>query len=72
MPAVRFVDISYFVKSGQLFIIMFMYADQEVARKSIFTNINLAIAGQKVYSKSAKNTSKETTLRNHHKVTISS
>ena len=72
MPAVRFVDISYFVKSGQLFIIMFIYADQEVARKSIFTNINLAIAGQKVYSKSAKNTSKNTTLRNHHKVTISS
>ena len=70
-PAVRFVDISYFVKSGQLFIIMFIYADQ-VARKSIFTNINLAIAGQKVYSKSAKNTSKNTTLRNHHKVTISS
>ena len=65
MPAVRFVDISYFVKSGQLFIIMFIYADQ-VARKSIFTNINLAIAGQKVYSK------RETTLRNHHKVTISS
>ena len=72
MPAVRFVDISYSVKSGQLFIIMFIYADQEVARKSIFTNINLAIAGQKVYSKSAKNTSKNTTLRNHHKVTISS
>ena len=72
MPAVRFVDISYFVKSGQLFIIMFIYADQEVARKSIFTNINLAIAGQKVYSKSAKNTTKETTLRNHYKVTISS
>ena len=71
MPAVRFVDISYFVKSGQLFIIMFIYADQ-VARKSIFTNINLALAGQKVYSKSAKNTSKNTTLRNHHKVTISS
>ena len=57
MPAVRFVDISYFVKSGQLFIIMFIYADQEVARKSIFTNINLAIAGHiLVYSKSAKNT----------------
>ena len=72
MPAVRFVDISYFVKSGQLFIIMFIYADQEVARKSIFTNINLAIAGHKVYSKSAKKTSKNTTLRNHHKVTISS
>ena len=72
MPAVRFVDISYFVKSGQLFIMMFMYADQEVARKSIFTNINLAVAGQKVYSQSAKNGSKNTTLRNHHKVTISS
>ena len=72
MPAVRFVDISYFVKSGQLFIIMFIYADQEVARKSIFTNINLAIAGQKVYSKSAENTTKESTLRTFSETTIKS
>ena len=70
-PAVRFVDISYFENSGQLFIRMYMYAFQTNAAKSISTNMNGAFAGQKVYSKSAENTTKKTTM-NHHKVIISS
>ena len=69
-PAVRFVDISYFVKTGQLFMKMFIYALHGVAAKSISTNINGAFAGQMVYSKSAEKFTKKTTI-NHHKVIIS-
>ena len=50
---------------------MCIYALQAVAAKSISTNMSCAIAGQKVYSKSAENTTKKTTI-NHHKVIISS
>ena len=64
----RFVDISYFENSGQLFIRMYMYAFQTNAAKSISTNMNGAFAGQKVYSKSAENGTKKTTIKSsyHH------
>ena len=70
-PAVRIVDISYFVKSGQLFMKMCIYALHGSAAKSISTNINGAFAGHTVYSKRSENTTKKTTM-NHHKVIISS
>ena len=71
-PAVKFVDISCFVKIGQLFIKMFIYAKKisALARKSISTNINLAVAGQKVNSNINENTTEKSTI-NHHKVIIS-
>ena len=42
-----------------------------LARKSISTNINLAVAGQKVNSNINENTTEKSTI-NHHKVIISS
>ena len=73
-PTVKFVDISYFVKSGQLFMIICIYALHTVAVISISTNIPSAFAGQTVYSQCAINTSKikqrtnVLTRPNHHKV----
>ena len=73
-PTVKFVDISNFVKSGQLFIKICIYALHTVAVINISINIPSVFAGHTVYSHGAINTSKiqqrtyVLTRPNHHKV----